>query len=115
VAFKYKPTVTQDQKDEVMKRFLTLKQECERDGKNYIVSLVGGDCTGSLEGLTSGFEHAFIVTFNDTDDYTYYLGPPFSTPFDLAHDEFKKFAIPLLSVGDNGETNGAMVFDYSTP
>ena len=51
-----------------MNRFLALKQECKRDGKNYIVSLTGGDCTQSLEGLTAGFEQAYIVTFNDRDD-----------------------------------------------
>jgi predicted metal-binding protein len=48
VGFKYKPTVTQDQKDEVMKEFLALKKECKRDGETYIVSLAGGDCAGSL-------------------------------------------------------------------
>jgi stress responsive alpha/beta barrel protein len=115
VAFKYKPTVTQLQKDEVMNRFLALKQECKRDGKNYIVSLIGGDCTESLEGLTGGFEQAFVVTFNNPDDYKYYAGQPFSSPFDLAHDEFKKFAIPFLSVDEEGKTNGAIVFDFSTP
>jgi Stress responsive A/B Barrel Domain len=103
VGLKYKPAVTQDQKDEVMKEFLVLKKECKRDGETYIVSLVDGDCTGSLERLTSGFEHAFIVTFNSADDYKYYLGAPFSNPFDLAHDEFKKLAVPLLSVDDDGE------------
>jgi hypothetical protein len=114
VAFRYKPNVTQQQKDDVMNRFLALKQECKRGGKNYIVSLVGGDCTKSMEGLTEGFEQAYIVTFKDQDDYKYYIGQPFSSPFDLAHDEFKKYAIPLLSVDEKGQTNGAIALDFPT-
>jgi hypothetical protein len=97
-----------------MNRFLALKQECKRDGNYYIVSLVGGDCTNSLEGLTEGFEQAYIVTFKDHDDYKYYIGQPFSYPFDPAHDAFKKFAIPLLSVDENGKTDGAIALDFST-
>jgi len=114
VAFKYRPTVTQQQKDDVLKRFLALKEECKRDGANYVVSLVGGDCTQSLEGLTGGFEQAYVVTFKNEDDYRYYIGQPFVTPFDPAHDEFKKFAVPLLSVDEQGKTDGARVFDFST-
>lgn len=114
VAFKYRSSVTQQQKEEVMKRFLALKQECRRDGENYIVDLVGGDCTGSLEGLTEGFEQAFVVTVKDRDDYKYYVGQPFSSPFDPAHDAFKKFVTPLLSVDLDGKTNGALVLDFST-
>lgn len=112
VAFKYKPTVTQRQKTEVMKRFLALKQKCKRDGKNYIVSLVGGDCTKSLERLTDGFEQAFIVTFKNRSDYKYYIGRPFVSPFDPAHDAFKKFVTPLLAVDAAGKTDGAVVFDF---
>lgn len=114
VAFKYKPTVTKQQKAEIMVRFLALKHECRRDGKNYIVSLVGGDCTKSLERLTDGFEQAFIVTFKDRSDYKYYVGRPFSSPFDPAHDAFKKFVAPYLSVDAAGKTDGAIVLDFST-
>jgi len=98
-----------------MTRFLALKQECVRAGQSYIVSLVGGDCTASPEGLTAGFQQVFIVTFKDRGDFEYYLGEPFASPFDTAHDDFKKFAIPLLSVDEQGNTNGAMVFDVATP
>ena len=115
VGFRYRPTVTQQQKEEVLQRFLALKQDCKRDDRTYIECLIGGDCTGSLEGLTAGFEHAFIVTFKDRDDYGFHLGQPFSSPFDLVHDEFKKFAVPLLSVDEDGKTNGAIVFDFSSP
>jgi hypothetical protein len=115
VAFHYKPTVTQEQRGDVLTRFLALRHECRREGKSYIDSLVGGDCSESLEGLTAGFEHAFVVSFNNRDDFEYYLGPPFASTFDPAHDDFKKFAIPLLSGDESGKTNGAIVFDFTTP
>ncbi|HLX54144.1 MAG TPA: Dabb family protein [Aquella sp.] len=114
VVFKYKPTVTLQQKQEVMNRFLALKEECKKDGKSYIISLIGGDCTKSQERLTSGFEHSFIATFKNQDDFNYYLGDAFTSPFDLVHDEFKKFVGPFLAVDENGKTNGAMVFDFLT-
>lgn len=112
VVFKYKPTITPQQKQEVMKRFLALKEESKKDGKSYIISLIGGDCTGSLERLTRDFEHSFIITFKNQDDFNYYLGEPFASPFDQAHDDFKKFVGPFLSVDESGQTNGAMVFDF---
>ncbi len=98
-----------------MRRFVALKDDCRREGNTYIASLIGGDCTESLEGLTAGFEHAFIVCFDDRDDFEFYLGPTFASPFDPAHDDFKQFAIPLVSVDDDGKTNGAMVFDFAGP
>jgi hypothetical protein len=112
VAFKYKPTVTQRQKTEVVKRFLALKQKCKRNGKHYVVSLIGGDCNKSLEGLTDGFEQVFIVTFKNRSDYRYYIGRPFVSPFDPAHDAFKKFVKPFLSVDAAGKTDGAVVLDF---
>ncbi len=114
VVFKYKPTVTWQQKSEVMNRFLALKHTSKRNGKNYIVSLIGGDCTKSQERLTQGFEQTFIVTFKNKDDFNYYLGEPFASSFDPAHDDFKKFVAPHLSVDKDGKTNGAMVFDFET-
>jgi uncharacterized SAM-dependent methyltransferase len=112
VVFKYKPTVTSQQKQEVMNRFIALKEECKKDGKSYIISLIGGDCTKSQERLTRGFDDAFIVTFKNQDDFNYYLGEEFAQPFDLVHDEFKQFVGPFLEVDENGKTNGVMVFDF---
>lgn len=112
VAFKYRSTVTRQQKEEVIKKFLALQKNCKRNGKRYIVNIVGGDCAGSTERLNAGFEQAFIVTLKDKDDYLYYLGKPFSPTFDPMHDEFKKFVTPLLSADPAGNTNGAMVFDF---
>ena len=114
VTFRYRPTVTPEQKTDVLNRFLALKNDCKRDGRPYILSIVGGDCTQSLEGLTGGFEQAFIVSLANRDDYRYYIGRPFTYPFDPVHDAFKAYSLPLLSVDTAGKTNGAMVFDFDT-
>ena len=114
VAFRYRPTVTPEQKTDVLNRFLALKDDCKRDGRPYVLSIVGGDCTQSIEGLTGGFEQAFIVSLANRDDYLYYVGRPFTYPFDPAHDAFKAYSLPLLSVDAAGNTNGAMVFDFTT-
>ena len=114
VGLKFLPTVSPQQKAEVMIRFLALQQECKREGQNYIVSLTGGDTSASIEGLTAGFEQAYIVAFGNQDDYRYYIGQPFTTPFDPVHDEFKKFVIPLLSVDDQGKTDGALGLDFTS-
>ena len=112
VAFKYRPTVTQQQKEEIAQRFLALRKECSRDDRNYIVDIIGGDCTGSIEGLTAGFEQVFIVTFENRTDYLYYIGKPFSSTFDPAHDAFKKFVAPLLRSDPDEKINGALVLDF---
>ena len=85
-----------------------------RDSKPYVVSIGGGDCTRSLEGLTAGFEQAFIVIFSNRADYEYYIGRPFTYPFDPVHDAFKAYSTPLLAVDETGRTNGALVLDFPT-
>jgi hypothetical protein len=114
VAFRYRPTVTPEQKADVLNRFLALKDDCTRDGRPYLLSVVGGGCTQSLEGLTGGYEQAFVITLANQGDYRYYIGRPFTDPFDPAHDAFKAYSLPLLSVDGTGNTTGAMVFDFST-
>ncbi|WP_319435437.1 Dabb family protein [Mycobacterium sp. RTGN5] len=114
VAFRYRPEVTAEQRTEVLNRFLALQDQCLRDGQRYVVSIVGGDCTRSLEGLTGGFEQVFIVTFSSRADYEYYIGRPFTYPFDPVHDAFKAYSTPLLAVDSVGQTNGALVLDFPT-
>jgi hypothetical protein len=112
VVFKYKPAVTLSQKQEIIQRFLALKNTCKKDGKEYIVSIVAGDCSHSIEGLDQGFQHAFIVTFKNRQDFEYYIGRPFYSPFDQEHDEFKNYIQPFLEVNETGDITGAMVFDF---
>lgn len=112
VTMRFKPGVTQEQKDEVKAAFFALQHECKRNGQPYVLSVVGGECGGSWEGLNNGFEQLFIVTFKNADDFSYYLGPPFAPEIDPAHTALKKLAAPLFSVDERGNADGAVVFDF---
>lgn len=112
VVFQYKPTVTIQQKNDIMQRFLALKDASKKDNKPYIVSIVGGESRNSIEGLDRGFDQTFIVTFKNREDFEYYIGKPFYSPFDHAHDQFKNDVQSFLAVNEKGETTGVMVFDF---
>ncbi|AZN37972.1 Dabb family protein [Iodobacter ciconiae] len=107
VLFRYKPSVSAEQRQEVSKRFLALSKSL-RNNKPYIVSIEEG-LQNSGEGADHGFEQAFLVTFNSEGDRNFYVGEPIVTDtqyFDLAHQDFKVFVGPLLA------PQGALVFDY---
>src|SRR5437660_12716 len=109
VLFKYNPTLTPEQKQEVINRFLALKTLGKRNGSTYILSIeTGSDISG--EGLDQCLEQGFIVTFKSQGDRNYYVGQPIVTDsrfYDLAHQAFKDFVGLLL------DQNGALVFDFS--
>lgn len=111
VLFKYKQSMTQVQRDEVVNRFLALKRS-KRPGDNspYILSIVEG-VQNSGEGVSGGFEQGFIVTFKSEGDRNFYVGKPLVDTrgyYDEAHDAFKQYVGPLLS-----EDHGVLVFDFS--
>lgn len=111
VIFKYKESVTLEQKKEVIQRFLHLQQS-RRPGENrpYILSITTGS-QNSGENASMGFEQAFIVTFGSEGDRNYYVGTPVvvdSVYYDRQHAEFKKFVGPLLA-----NNNGVLVFDFT--
>ncbi|AOF17049.1 TPA: Dabb family protein [Yersinia enterocolitica] len=110
VIFKYKSSVTTEQRNEVVKRFLQLR-DSKRPGNNspYILEIITGS-QNSGEKANMGFEQAFIVTFATEGDRNYYVGTPVvedPTYYDEQHAEFKKFAGPLLA-----DSNGVLVFDF---
>jgi hypothetical protein len=107
VAFKFDHSVTSEDKKLVMKKFLSLKQKCLKNNKPYILSVEAG-LANSPEGADQGFEQGYVVTFASEADRNYYVGKPFFTNFDPAHDEFKNFVGPLLM-----KQEGAFVFDFS--
>ena len=112
VAFRFKPGVTEEQRQEVKRRFLALKKTClNAKGKAYILDIEMGSAD-SPEKADQGFQQGYLVTFASTADRDYYVGKPFFTTFDPAHDAFKQFVGPLLDVDQNGKTNGAFVFDF---
>ena len=115
VAFKFQSTVTKAQVDEVVERFMRLKSECVRNGKEYIKSIEVGSAN-SFEGADQGKQVTFLVTFKSQGDRNYYVGQPLiseSYPeyFDNAHLEFKKFVGPLLATPVVPE--GVFVFDFT--
>lgn len=111
VIFKYKDSVTPEQKKEVIRRFLHLQQS-KRPGEKrpYIISITTGS-QSSGEKASLGFEQAFIVTFRSEGDRNYYVGTPVvgdPAYYDRQHAEFKQFVGPLLA-----ENNGVLVFDFT--
>lgn len=108
VLFKFKKGITQSQKNEVVSRFLALKNS-KKNEKSYILSIEYG-FQNSKEGLHKDFEVCFKVSFDSKKDRDYYVGKPFLTEsgtFDIMHDNFKNFVGPLLNSKD-----GVLVFDY---
>lgn len=112
VLFRYKGSVTLEQKKEVIQRFLKLR-DSKRPGEKlpYVVSIVTGS-QNSGEKVSMGFEQGFIVTFSSEGDRNYYVGTPVVKDpayYDANHAKFKKFVGPLLA-----KNHGVLVFDFDT-
>jgi hypothetical protein len=110
VLFKYKEDITDEQRQLIKKQFMALKNGSKRNGIPYIASIITGS-QSSLEGLSKGYEQAFIVTFRSEGDRNFYVGTPaVSDPqyYDQLHNEFKNFIEPFLRDGENG----VLVFDF---
>ena len=109
VLFRHDRSVSPEQKQEVIRRFLALKTLSRRNGTPFIVSIdTGSDISG--EGLDQCFEQGFIVTFSSQGGRNYYAGQPVVTDpsfYDPAHQAFKDFVGPLL------DQNGGFVFDFA--
>ena len=108
VLFRYRPDVSQAEKDEVLTRFLALA-DTQRAGEPYIESIVGGPPMGG-ESAEAGFEYGFVLTFASAGDRNYYVGEPvISDPrfVDPVHADFKRFVGPFLAPG------GVLVFDVT--
>ncbi|MGY6769932.1 Dabb family protein [Komagataeibacter sp. NFXK3] len=108
VLFRFLPTITDDQRAEVVRRFLALARTSRReDGSPVVVSIeTGAQISG--EGVDEGLQQAFVVTFRSEGDRNYYVGRPVVTDpayFDPAHEAFKKFAAPYIVT--------TLVFDYA--
>jgi hypothetical protein len=107
VLFKYLDTVTEQQREEVKRRFLALQTGARRENRPYIASIETGHQT-SGEGADRGLDQAFIVTFCSEGDRNYYVGTPVVTDqnhYEAAHAAFKQFVAPYLS--------DVVVFDYT--
>jgi hypothetical protein len=91
VLFKFKEDATEAQVRQVEKAFGKLPQKV-----NAIVDFEWGTDI-SVEGLSEGFTHCFLVSFRDKQGRDAYLPHP-------AHEEFVKMALPLI--------DKALVVDY---
>ncbi len=112
VTFKFKPGVTQAMQNEVMKRFLKLKQDCLRNGRPYLLSVEAGRAN-SHEGADQGMTQGYIVSFRSEGDRNFYVGQPLissedTEQYDANHLAFKQFVGPLLA-----PDQGAFVFDFT--
>lgn len=110
VLFRYTPSTTPAQRQDIEKRFHALA-ESTRNGEQYIISIELGR-QNSHEGHHHGLEHGFIVTFKSEGDRNYYVGTPLirnNQFYDAAHDEFKKFLAPHL----DQKIPGVLVFDFT--
>ncbi|MBS0964639.1 Dabb family protein [Acetobacter okinawensis] len=99
VMFRFKPQVTQAERDDVTKRFVALAQLSRRpDGRAVVASIEAGPQI-SGENVDFGLEQGYLVTFHSQGDRNFYVGRPIVTDsryFDPAHDAFKSFAGPYL-------------------
>jgi hypothetical protein len=108
VLFKFRKNITEAERQEVVERFLELKNSM-RNGKPYIQFIEYG-FENNNSATDFNFEIAFRVSFLSVEDRDYYVGKPFQSDagnFDSLHDEFKNFVGEYLD-----PLNGAIVFDY---
>lgn len=109
VLFRYAPSTTPAQRQEIENRFHALAAS-RRDGERYIVSIESGP-QNSHEDHHRGLEHGFIVTFRSEGDRNYYVGRPLiQNPqcYDTEHDAFKTFVGHRL----DQNTPSVLVFDF---
>lgn len=111
VGFKFKDGVTEAARQKFRTDFLALQEKAKRDGKPYILSIVGGGAI-SREGFDQNQDAAFIVAFRNTGDRDYFVGAPYSTAMDPAHAALVKVALDMLDRDGNGRPIGLYVFDF---
>jgi len=122
VAFHYKSSTSEAQKQEITSRFLSLKDQCTAEGTK-VLALSAGD-QNSKEQVSQSYSNAFLVQFggiNARDRYVGCLDKPCQQGgevprrgFCQAHDNFKVFVGPFLEVNQGGGNynSGVMVYDY---
>ncbi len=111
VVFRYQPGVSAPVRAENASRFVALKSLAKRDGRHYIVSIVGGKAI-SREGFDQSFDEAFVVTFKNEADRNYFVGKPYSEAMDPDHLALAKVVEPLLVHDAAGKLTGLFVFDF---
>jgi hypothetical protein len=111
VAFNFLPNVTEDKVQEVVQRYLALRDLCvdPNTKQQYIISFTGGT-PNSQEGFQQGMRLVFQMLLPNLYLRDYFVGRPFTTPYDPFHDEFKAYVGPLLL--QPVHVNGLIVLDW---
>ena len=74
VSFKYKDSVSTEERKELYDQFNTFRTACiYEDGKPYIQDFKSSSENISPEGAGKGFDDMFISTFPSREHVTYYL------------------------------------------
>lgn len=74
VSFKYKDSVSSEERLELYHQFNTFKAQClDSDNKPYILDFKSSTENTSPENAGKGFHHIFITTFPSQDHVKYYL------------------------------------------
>ncbi|CAA7196601.1 Dabb family protein [Chryseobacterium potabilaquae] len=114
VLFKFKSSVTAQQRQEVVDRFMALRNSL-KDGKPYVKIEYG--VQNSKVAAKGNYDVGFRVTFKSLEDRDYYVGKidgqPTPAAFDQMYDDFKNFVGPLLDL-DDPSTGGVLVFDFTS-
>jgi len=97
VAFNFQPNVTDAMVQKIVQRYLALKDLCidPATGQTYITSFIGGT-PNSKEGFQQGMRVVFVMELPNLAFRDYFVGRPFTTPYDPEHDAFKAFVGPYL-------------------
>eukprot|EP01087_Luapelamoeba_hula_P011293 TRINITY_DN3051_c0_g2_i1.p1 TRINITY_DN3051_c0_g2~~TRINITY_DN3051_c0_g2_i1.p1 ORF type:complete len:170 (-),score=27.26 TRINITY_DN3051_c0_g2_i1:117-581(-) len=111
VTFRFKTSVSDQERAEVMSTYRALQFKCvnRTTHKPYIVSFDAG-FPNSKEGQDQGQEQGYIVTFKNVEDRNYFVGRPYTYPYDPYHDAFKTYVGPLLNTTHG---TGVFVFDFT--
>jgi len=113
LAFQYKTGVNDATQAQIAQELIGLQDRALRDGRPYIVSIVGGRAV-SKEGLDRHLQWIFIVTFQTEADRDFFVGPPYRKAMDPAHEALAKRVVPLLEADAAGKPSGLFVFDFET-
>lgn len=90
VFFRFDSDASDDLKRKTCQDFVSLRESCvDTDGKQYIGSIQAGKDM-SIEGVTKGFSHAFVVSFKSVQDRDYYINQ------DPIHAAFAKVCVTGL-------------------
>ena len=113
VLFKFRPNITAGEKQEIINRFLALKNS-RKNGAPYIALLEYG-YQNSKEKIKGNYDIGFRVSFTSEADRDYYVGKPFLMApgtYDPMHEDFKNFVGSYLDSDPENPNKGILVFDY---